>query len=78
MINRIVDAALGNRAVVLIIVAALIAAGALSMQGLPFDADPDISPLQVLVTTQAAGLAPWTWSVRSPRRSSWPCRACRA
>src|SRR5258708_38201447 len=28
------------------------------MQRLPFDADPDISPLQVLVTTQAAGLAP--------------------
>jgi heavy metal efflux system protein len=28
------------------------------MQRLPFDADPDISPLQVLVTTQAPGLAP--------------------
>src|SRR3981189_301877 len=28
------------------------------MQPLPFDADPDISPLQVLVTTQAPGLAP--------------------
>jgi cobalt-zinc-cadmium resistance protein CzcA len=28
------------------------------MQRLPFDADPDISPLQVLVSTQAAGLAP--------------------
>jgi cobalt-zinc-cadmium resistance protein CzcA len=28
------------------------------MRRLPFDADPDISPLQVLVTTQAAGLAP--------------------
>ena len=58
MINWIVDAALGNRSVVLILVAALIGAGALSMQRLPFDADPDISPLQVLVTTQAAGLAP--------------------
>jgi cobalt-zinc-cadmium resistance protein CzcA len=30
----------------------------MSMQHLPFDADPDISPLQVLVTTQAPGLAP--------------------
>src|ERR1700726_4922917 len=58
MINRIVDAALGNRTVVLIVIAALVAAGLLSMQRLPFDADPDISPLQVLVTTQAAGLAP--------------------
>src|ERR1700720_3357462 len=58
MINRIVDAALGNRTVVLIVIAALVAAGLLSMQRLPFDADPDISPLQVLVSTQAPGLAP--------------------
>jgi cobalt-zinc-cadmium resistance protein CzcA len=58
MINRIVDAALGNRMVVLMLIAALVAAGLLSIQRLPFDADPDISPLQVLVTTQAAGLAP--------------------
>src|ERR1700737_4452705 len=58
MINRIVDAALGNRTVVLIVIAALVAVGLLSMQRLPFDADPDISPLQVLVTTQASGLAP--------------------
>ncbi len=58
MITRIVDAALANRAVVLLLVAALVAAGLMSMQRLPFDADPDISPLQVLITTQAAGLAP--------------------
>lgn len=58
MINRIVDAALGNRMLVLVLVAALAAVGLLSMQRLPFDADPDISPLQVLVTTQAPGLAP--------------------
>lgn len=58
MINRIVDAALGSRMLVLILIAGLVAAGLLSMQRLPFDADPDISPLQVLVTTQAPGLAP--------------------
>jgi heavy metal efflux system protein len=58
MINRIVDAALGNRMLVLILIAGLVAAGLLSMQRLPFDADPDISPLQVLVTTQTPGLAP--------------------
>src|ERR1700731_5178515 len=58
MINRIVDAALGNRTVGLIVTAALVAAGLLSMKSLPFDADPDISPLQVLVATQAPGLAP--------------------
>src|ERR1700694_4543036 len=58
MINRIVDAALGNRMLVLILIAALVAAGLFSMQRLPFDADPDISPLQVLATPQAPGLAP--------------------
>jgi heavy metal efflux system protein len=58
MINRIVDIALNNRAVVLVLVVALIGAGMLSMQRLPFDADPDISPLQVLITTRAPGLAP--------------------
>jgi cobalt-zinc-cadmium resistance protein CzcA len=58
MITRIVDAALGNRAVVFVLVAALIGAGLISMQRLPFDADPDISPLQVLITTQAPGLSP--------------------
>ncbi len=58
MITKIVDAALGNRAVVLILVAVLIGVGLFSMQSLPFDADPDISPLQVLVTTQAPGMAP--------------------
>jgi cobalt-zinc-cadmium resistance protein CzcA len=58
MINPIVDIALNNRAVVLVLVVALIGAGMLSMQRLPFDADPDISPLQVLITTRAPGLAP--------------------
>ncbi|MGC1235221.1 MAG: efflux RND transporter permease subunit, partial [Xanthobacteraceae bacterium] len=58
MISKIVDFALGNRAVILVLIAALIAAGLLSIQRLPFDADPDISPLQVLITTQASGLAP--------------------
>ena len=58
MITKIVDSALGNRAVVLILVLLLVGVGFMSMQRLPFDADPDISPLQVLVTTQAPGLAP--------------------
>jgi cobalt-zinc-cadmium resistance protein CzcA len=58
MIAKIVDAALGNRVVVLILLLVLVGVGFMSMQRLPFDADPDISPLQVLVTTQAPGLAP--------------------
>ena len=58
MITKIIDAALGNRVVVLILLLVLVGVGFMSMQRLPFDADPDISPLQVLVTTQAPGLAP--------------------
>ncbi|HWX10381.1 MAG TPA: CusA/CzcA family heavy metal efflux RND transporter [Trinickia sp.] len=58
MITKLVEAALRNRAVVLILIVVLIAAGLYSMQRLPFDAQPDISPVQVLVTTQAPGLAP--------------------
>jgi cobalt-zinc-cadmium resistance protein CzcA len=58
MITRLVDAALRNRAVVLMLVVVLVGLGLMSMQRLPFDADPDISPLQVLVTTQAPGLSP--------------------
>jgi cobalt-zinc-cadmium resistance protein CzcA len=58
MISKLVDAALGNRAIVLILVAVLVGIGLVSMQRLPFDADPDISPLQVLISTQAPGLAP--------------------
>ncbi|HTH58559.1 MAG TPA: CusA/CzcA family heavy metal efflux RND transporter [Paraburkholderia sp.] len=56
--TRLIESALRNRAIVLILAAVLIAAGLFSMQRLPFDAEPDISPLQVLVTTQAPGLAP--------------------
>src|ERR1700730_5072991 len=58
MITKIVDSALRNRAVVLMLVLLLVGIGFMSMDRLPFDADPDISPLQVLVTTQAPGLAP--------------------
>ncbi len=58
MLTKLVEVALRNRAVVLILVVVLIAAGLFSMQRLPFDAQPDISPIQVLVTTQAPGLSP--------------------
>ena len=56
--TTLIEAALRNRAIVLILAAVLIGVGLFSMQRLPFDAEPDISPLQVLVTTQAPGLAP--------------------
>ena len=58
MITKLVEAALRNRAVVMIVVIVLIAGGLFSMNRLPFDAEPNISPRQVLVRTQAPGLAP--------------------
>ncbi|MBK1657121.1 efflux RND transporter permease subunit [Paracraurococcus ruber] len=58
MIARLTDAALANRAVVLVLVAMLVAMGLYDLRRLPIDAQPDISPRQVLVITQAPGLGP--------------------
>ncbi|HEY1926774.1 MAG TPA: CusA/CzcA family heavy metal efflux RND transporter [Caulobacteraceae bacterium] len=58
MIAWLVDAALKNRAVTLMLAVALIGIGLVSLGRLPIDAEPDISPVQVLVTTQAPGLGP--------------------
>jgi cobalt-zinc-cadmium resistance protein CzcA len=58
VITRLVNAALQNRAVTLLLVVALIGIGLFSLDRLPIDAEPDISPVQVLVTTQAPGLGP--------------------
>jgi cobalt-zinc-cadmium resistance protein CzcA len=58
MFARIADAALGNRVVVIILVVILVVVGGASLQKLPIDAQPDISPRQVLVITQAPGLGP--------------------
>src|SRR4051794_17068844 len=58
MIARLVDAALANRAVVLVLVGLLVAMGLYDLRRLPIDAQPDISPRQVLVITQAPGLGP--------------------
>ncbi len=58
MINRIIDAALNNRFMVLILVAVLIAAGIRSLTVLPIGAVPDITPVQVQILTNSPGLAP--------------------
>ncbi|TDH60522.1 efflux RND transporter permease subunit [Dankookia rubra] len=58
MIARLVDAALANRIVVLMLVGLLVAMGLYDLKRLPIDAQPDISPRQVLVITQAPGLGP--------------------
>jgi cobalt-zinc-cadmium resistance protein CzcA len=58
MFARIADAALANRVVVILLVVSLVVVGGASLQKLPIDAQPDISPRQVLVVTQAPGLGP--------------------
>ncbi len=58
MFTRIVDAALANRVVVILLIVILGVLGGASLQRLPIDAQPDISPRQVLVITQAPGLGP--------------------
>ncbi|WP_160119974.1 efflux RND transporter permease subunit [Rhodovarius lipocyclicus] len=58
MIRRLIEASLANRAVVLLLVLLLGAIGVADLRRLPIDAQPDISPRQVLVITQAPGLGP--------------------
>jgi len=58
MFTRIVDAALANRIVIILLIVILGVVGTASLQRLPIDAQPDISPRQVLVITQAPGLGP--------------------
>jgi heavy metal efflux system protein len=58
MFTRFVDAALANRIVVIMLIVILAVVGGASIQRLPIDAQPDISPRQVLVITQAPGLGP--------------------
>ncbi|NOX55351.1 MAG: efflux RND transporter permease subunit [Planctomycetes bacterium] len=58
MINRIIEASLKNRFVVLVAVAVLIAVGIRSLTVLPIGAVPDITPVQVQILTNSPGLAP--------------------
>jgi cobalt-zinc-cadmium resistance protein CzcA len=56
--HRFIDVSLRNRFLVLFGTFVLIGAGVYSMLRLPIDAVPDVTPNQVLVLTQARGLAP--------------------
>jgi len=56
--ERIVEFALRYRILVLIGVMVLAVAGIIAMQQLPIDAEPDITPNQVLVLTRAPSLSP--------------------
>ncbi len=58
MINKVIDASLDNRFVVLLLVALLIAIGLWSMAKLPVDAVPDLTNVQVQVLTTSPSLSP--------------------
>jgi len=58
MINKIIDASLNNRFVVLLVVVLLIAVGIWSMIRLPVDAVPDLTNVQVQVLTTSPSLGP--------------------
>ncbi|MEJ7593263.1 MAG: CusA/CzcA family heavy metal efflux RND transporter [Planctomycetaceae bacterium] len=58
MIERIIEAALRNRFVVVLVALLLIAVGILSLTKLPIDAVPDLTNVQVQVLTQSPGLGP--------------------
>ena len=58
MLNKIVDASLIYRLLVLVGLAALIMFGFRAWWIVPVDAFPDVTPVQVSVTTESPGLAP--------------------
>ncbi len=58
MINKIIDASLDNRFVVLLLVALLIAVGVGAVMTLPVDAVPDLTNVQVQVLTVSPSLGP--------------------
>jgi heavy metal efflux pump (cobalt-zinc-cadmium) len=58
MLNRIVDAALRYRLLVLVALALIVGLGARAWHLVPVDAFPDVTPIQVSVITESPGLSP--------------------
>ncbi len=58
MLNWLIDFSLRNRAIVLVAVGAIVAAGAFSLQYLDVDAFPDTTPVMIQVNTVAPSLSP--------------------
>jgi cobalt-zinc-cadmium resistance protein CzcA len=57
-LRSVIDLALAQRWLVLLVAAALAAAGVLAVRGLPIDAFPDIAPTQVKIILKAPGMTP--------------------
>ncbi len=58
MLNRLVEFALGQRIIILVLTAMLVAAGGYAFYRLPIDAFPDVSAVQVKVIMKAPGMTP--------------------
>jgi cobalt-zinc-cadmium resistance protein CzcA len=58
MLNKIFEFSLHNRFLTVILTLLIIGAGIYSMQKLPIDAVPDVTPVQVQILTNAPGLGP--------------------
>lgn len=58
MLNRIIDAALSARWIVLMLVLALSAGGAYAIYTMPVEAFPDLTNNQVTVVTEAPSMPP--------------------
>jgi Cu(I)/Ag(I) efflux system membrane protein CusA/SilA len=58
VINRIIEAAVRNRLVVVVVTGVVVAAGVRAMLDTPVDAIPDLSDVQVIVFTDYQGQAP--------------------
>ena len=69
MINKLIDASLNNRLIVIIGWLLVVAFGLQSLQHLPIDAVPDVTNVQVQVLTNSPGLAPQ--EVNRSLRSRW-------
>ena len=57
MLNAIVDASLRYKVLVLVFFAAVVLFGIRAFRAVPVDAFPDVTPVQVNVYTESAGLA---------------------
>ncbi|MGH7961147.1 MAG: efflux RND transporter permease subunit, partial [Candidatus Binatia bacterium] len=58
MLNRIFEFSLHNRLLIVFLTLFIIALGVYSLQRLPIDAVPDVTPNQVQILTNAPGLGP--------------------
>lgn len=68
VVDRILAAALRNKAVVLIVTVLLVVGGLRSAQQLPIDAVPDVTDVQVQILTDTPGLSP----LEVERLVTWP------